>query len=360
MRFGPRKPSLKKKLAARASIKRAIRHRLGLKAPRGLGWLTNPRKAAYNRAYNRMTFGIGRRARRPAAGCVSTLLSLAVFLLLVALASCKPGSSSDPHIAYCRKLLDHLVKSPATVKVIAASSALEDTHIEYDANNSFGVPVRGRIDCWYKKAEEKNDERAVLTKVWLDFQEVPALSILGARTAMLSDPNIGSDPEFTPEEKAPGATKERTKVEGWTETETSSPMDGSKTVTLHLAATYSITGWPNNEFRPRLVVRCKERKTEVYVVTGMSASAELGLFQQHTVRLRFDDGKPRRQEWSEGTNGQSLFAPGAVALARILAKAKTFRLEFTPFNSNNQIAEFNVQGLDQHLAKVARVCGWKL
>jgi len=57
VRIGFRVPSLRKRFAARTSLKRAIRHRLGLKAPRGWGWLTNPRKAAYNRVYNRTTRG---------------------------------------------------------------------------------------------------------------------------------------------------------------------------------------------------------------------------------------------------------------------------------------------------------------
>jgi hypothetical protein len=57
MKFGFRKPSLKKRIAARTSWKRVVRHNLGLKAPRGWGWLTNPRKAAYNRIYNRTTVG---------------------------------------------------------------------------------------------------------------------------------------------------------------------------------------------------------------------------------------------------------------------------------------------------------------
>lgn len=53
MKFGIRKPSLKKSLAARTSVKRMVKNSLGLKAPRGYGWLTNPKKAAYNRVYNR-------------------------------------------------------------------------------------------------------------------------------------------------------------------------------------------------------------------------------------------------------------------------------------------------------------------
>lgn len=57
MKFGFRKPSIRKRIAARTSIKRVVRHSLGLKAPRGWGWLTNPKKAAYNRVYNRTSWG---------------------------------------------------------------------------------------------------------------------------------------------------------------------------------------------------------------------------------------------------------------------------------------------------------------
>ncbi len=59
LKFGFRKPSLKKRITARTSWKRMLRHSLGLKAPRGWGWLTKPRKAAYNRVYNRTTIGCG-------------------------------------------------------------------------------------------------------------------------------------------------------------------------------------------------------------------------------------------------------------------------------------------------------------
>ena len=55
MKAGVRKPSLRKSIAARTSLKRALRQSLGLKAPRGYGWITNPRRAAYNRVYNRTT-----------------------------------------------------------------------------------------------------------------------------------------------------------------------------------------------------------------------------------------------------------------------------------------------------------------
>jgi hypothetical protein len=57
MRIGLRIPSFRKRVAARTSLKRYVRQSLGLKAPRGYGWITNPRRALYNRVYSRTTTG---------------------------------------------------------------------------------------------------------------------------------------------------------------------------------------------------------------------------------------------------------------------------------------------------------------
>lgn len=59
MKIGYRRPSLNKRIAARTSVKRAIRQRAGLKAPRGWGWATNPKRALYNRVYSRTTRPFG-------------------------------------------------------------------------------------------------------------------------------------------------------------------------------------------------------------------------------------------------------------------------------------------------------------
>lgn len=59
-----RTPSLTGRLAARTSWKRYVRHSLGLKAPAGYGWITDPRRAAYNRLYSRATIDVTRSRRR--------------------------------------------------------------------------------------------------------------------------------------------------------------------------------------------------------------------------------------------------------------------------------------------------------
>lgn len=58
MRSFFRKPSLSRMIAARTSPKRAIKTALGLRAPAGWGWLTDPKKAAYNRVYARTSFSV--------------------------------------------------------------------------------------------------------------------------------------------------------------------------------------------------------------------------------------------------------------------------------------------------------------
>ena len=58
MKFGFRRPSLKRRISARTSIKRQVVHRAGIKMPCGYGFLRNPKKAVYNKVYNRTSFDI--------------------------------------------------------------------------------------------------------------------------------------------------------------------------------------------------------------------------------------------------------------------------------------------------------------
>lgn len=61
MKFGVRKPSIKKSLKARTTgkAKRAIKKALipGY-GKKGMGWVKNPKKAAYNKIYRKTSFSI--------------------------------------------------------------------------------------------------------------------------------------------------------------------------------------------------------------------------------------------------------------------------------------------------------------
>ena len=58
MKFGIRTPSLKRRISARTSWKRYARHNLGLKTPRGMGVFTNPKRALYNKVYNKTSVSV--------------------------------------------------------------------------------------------------------------------------------------------------------------------------------------------------------------------------------------------------------------------------------------------------------------
>lgn len=79
MKYGFRRPSLKRSISARTtgrlkrSVKRAIIPGYG---KRGMGWL-HPKKALYNRVYRRTTFGWQDLAGKSTnSGCCVTLLLL--------------------------------------------------------------------------------------------------------------------------------------------------------------------------------------------------------------------------------------------------------------------------------------------
>jgi Type VI secretion system VasI, EvfG, VC_A0118 len=157
----------------------------------------------------------------------------------------------------------------------------------------------------------------------------------------------------------PPQSAQATLPDKWHATESRSPMDDSKAVVLSLDSEAMIQG-PLGPKKPTLFVRCKEGKTQVFVVTGMAASVE-DEDEGHTVRLRFDQNPPQVGNWGESTSNSGLFYDGdGIAFAKQLAGASLLTFQFTPFDANPAVARFDLRGLDAHLGKVADACGWSL
>lgn len=89
MKFGIRIPSFRRRVAARTSLKRIVRHNVGLKMPHGWGWISNPKRALYNRVYNRTSLSVGMLAKH--SGCLGLLvlitLSSSTVLLIIKIIS---------------------------------------------------------------------------------------------------------------------------------------------------------------------------------------------------------------------------------------------------------------------------------
>ena len=61
MKMGVRKPSVKRSLKARTTgrAKRAIKRSVNpLYGKKGMGWVNNPKKAAYNKVYRKINIGV--------------------------------------------------------------------------------------------------------------------------------------------------------------------------------------------------------------------------------------------------------------------------------------------------------------
>lgn len=134
-------------------------------------------------------------------------------------------------------------------------------------------------------------------------------------------------------------------------------MDGAPSVSYRLDSPQKVSDWLGEIATPTLVVRCHERRTEVYVATSLM-SAEESMGDLHAVKVRYDDQPVTDERWSESTDDEALFAPDGVAMARRIATAKTLWFEFKPFIADPQGATFHLAGVDGVIAHVASACGW--
>ena len=83
MKVGMRTPNLKKRVSSRTTgainrkVKRSTSPYYGQK---GIGWVKDPKRAAYNKLYNKITFGFG-----PDEGCLfgCGCISIVAFIIMM-------------------------------------------------------------------------------------------------------------------------------------------------------------------------------------------------------------------------------------------------------------------------------------
>lgn len=162
---------------------------------------------------------------------------------------------------------------------------------------------------------------------------------------------------LAPKASAEDPAKSSSSVSKWQVQTETSKIDDSKNVFITLDAETPIQGWPSKRFLPELHIRCKERRTEVYIITGMSPTVEYGV-DSATVTLRLDKQPAFKIAASKSTDREALFLPNAAALAKRIAGAETMLFQFIPFNSSGQMTTFDVRGLTEALKPVREACKW--
>jgi hypothetical protein len=128
-----------------------------------------------------------------------------------------------------------------------------------------------------------------------------------------------------------------------------------KTAVFEVAAERPVAVW-SDTVTPRLVVRCMDQRTDVFVYIETAARIEAE-DENHAVHLVFDDEAGTDARWPDSVEHDALFAPDGARLAERLMSAGTLRFGFTPHNAAPVTAIFDVRGLAERMAPVAKFCG---
>ena len=128
-----------------------------------------------------------------------------------------------------------------------------------------------------------------------------------------------------------------------------------KNAAFELEANEPVTVWLK-QVRPTLVVRCMDKRTDVFVYTDSAARIE-EQDENHTVRVALDDEAGTHERWPDSVEHDALFAPDGQAMAARLVAARRMRFTFSPHNAAPVTATFEVAGLAELLAPIAKRCG---
>jgi type VI secretion system protein VasI len=143
----------------------------------------------------------------------------------------------------------------------------------------------------------------------------------------------------------------------WQVSTSQSEFDNSTTVALSLEAENYIEGWLTTTL-PTLVLRCKERKMNVYVNVGTQSNVEYGRYGSATVRVRFDQNQAIEMIADESTDGDALFFRDPYGMIIAMLRSKEMVFGFTPFNADPAVTTFDLRGLANVIAPLKQSCNW--
>jgi type VI secretion system protein VasI len=142
----------------------------------------------------------------------------------------------------------------------------------------------------------------------------------------------------------------------WMITTDVSKIDDSATVQVSTTSTNEIEGRYGHQVSLRLMLRCKENKTDVFVHFGGHYMA--GLYDVTSVTYRIDRKPAIEANFTESTNNESLFAPQPIPFIKALLGASALTIRAAPYNENSITADFNVSDLETAIKPLREACRW--
>jgi hypothetical protein len=130
---------------------------------------------------------------------------------------------------------------------------------------------------------------------------------------------------------------------------------GRATVSLLSANTLS-TGNRSIEYHPVLTIGCTAGQASSWIQSVLIRDASFGSGTVE-VQVRLDGGEAKSEAWSSGPRSRNLSRAGGEGVARLLG-ARQLRLGWsTGFFGGTGEAVFQLAGVNEAVAGIARTCG---
>lgn len=145
----------------------------------------------------------------------------------------------------------------------------------------------------------------------------------------------------------------------WSVSENVSPMDDSKTVTLHLESSEPIQNRYRGITTADLYIRCQEKTTSLFFVYGDNFLSSIQGYGQVTYRI---DAKPSStKNMTESTDNKALglwTGGSSIPFVKSMFGGENLVVRITPFNESPVTAQFQISGLEDAIKPLRAACGW--
>ncbi len=145
----------------------------------------------------------------------------------------------------------------------------------------------------------------------------------------------------------------------WIVTEEKSKIDDSTNVLLNLNSTQQIQNQYGTSAYLQIVIPCREKKTDFYIIFGGHFMASIESYGMVTFRV---DKRPAIQKGLiESTDHKALGLWGganSIPFIKALFGGSTLFVRATPYNESAVSGEFNITGLQDAIVPLRRACGW--
>lgn len=138
----------------------------------------------------------------------------------------------------------------------------------------------------------------------------------------------------------------------WSVSDTTNPIDDSRTVVISVEADSPRTGL--RRLKPDLVIRCSSNRTEAYISWHNFINTDGA-----TVTTRIGDAAAIRNHWQTSTDHEATFFPGSpISVIKSMLGQRKFIAQVTPYSESPVTAIFDITGIEKAIEPLRKTCGW--